>query len=312
MMDSPVDSRLPAVSVIIATLGGPTLKGTVETLNRGSLIPAEILICIPLPEASRGIDCLFPNVRILQTSCRGQVAQRAEGFRQAANLYVMQLDDDISVDHACVERLARTLQKFPDAAVSPTLINSLTNESVYRTDHGNGVFRRIYRWLMNGRDGYREGSILRSGSPIGVVPGRSAGEWQEVEWLAGGCVMHHKANLILENYFPFAGKAFCEDIIHSHLLRQKGVRLLIDSRARCSLDVSSPLHRNWDAFLQETYDDFIVRRYYMRLSKRAPGRMYLYYFLLIFRYLYLWLARKAGRGSALPAGASRGSKQRSE
>jgi GT2 family glycosyltransferase len=216
----------------------------------------------------------------------------------------MQLDDDVSVDHECVERLIRTLQKFPDAAVAPTLINSLTNESVYRMDHGDGVFRRIYHWLMNGKDGYREGTIQRSGSPLGIVPGDSASEWREVEWLAGGCVMHRKANLILENYFPFTGKAYCEDMIHSYLLAQKGVRLLIDSRAWCSLEVSPPLQRNWGAFLRETYDDFIVRRYYMRLSKRAPGRMYLYYLLLLFRYLYLRLVRKTGRGPALPVGAS--------
>lgn len=312
MADAALDQHPPAVSVVIATLGGATLKGTVEALNRGSIIPAEILICVPSPEASRGIDFSFPNVRLLQTSCRGQVAQRAEGFGQVANAFVMQLDDDISVDHECVERLIKALEEFPDAAVAPALINSLTNESVYRTSHGNGVLRGIYNWLMNGKDGYREGTVLRSGSPIGVIPDDSGGQWREVEWLAGGCVMHHKANLVLENYFPFTGKAYCEDMIHSYLLVQKGVRLLIDPRARCSLEVSPQLQRTVAEFLRETYQDLIVRSYYMRLSGRSLGRMYLFYVLLLFRYAYLWFARKLAASLASPEGASSGSKRLSD
>lgn len=312
-MTAPVsDSHSAGISVVIATLGGPTLKGTIETLNRGSIVPAEILICIPLPEAGRELDFSFANVRVVQTACRGQVAQRIEGFRQAVNDFVMQLDDDMLVERNCVEHLLGTLREFPDAAVAPALINSRTNESVYRTVRGGGVFRRIYDWLMNGKDGYREGRIQRSGSPVGLVVDGNAKECLEVGWLAGGCVMHHRSNLILENYFPFSGKAHCEDIIHSHLLAQKGVRLLVASQARCSLEVASPFDKTLGAFLRETYNDFRVRRYFMRLSKRLAWRMYLYYALILFRYMYLSLAGKIDRGGALPGGASPDSKQHAD
>jgi hypothetical protein len=303
MMSTPSGFPPAGVSVVIATLGGPTLKGTIETLNRGSVVPTEILICIPLPEASRDIGFEFSNVRILRTTSRGQVAQRVEGFRQVEMPFVMQLDDDILLDHECVERLLRTLQQFPDVAVAPNLLDLGTGESVYRTIHGNGLPRRIYNWLMNGKEGYREGTVLRSGSPIGIVPDGSAVGSQEVDWLAGGCVMHHKGNLVLEDYFPFAGKAYCEDMIHSHLLAKKGLRLLIEPKATCSLEVSPPLQSTPAAFLRETYRDFIVRRYYMTLSRRGTARMYLYYFLLLFRYGYLWMVRKPRLGHASPSEA---------
>ncbi|MBK9018686.1 MAG: glycosyltransferase family 2 protein [Sulfuritalea sp.] len=309
MTNGPAVSTAAGISVVIATLGGPTLKGTIETLNLGSVVPGEILICIPLPEASRDIGFEFSNVRILPTMVRGQVAQRVEGFKLAKGPFVMQLDDDILLDHECVANLQATLLRIPGAAVAPNLLELESRESVYRTSHGDGLPRRIYNWLMNGKEGYREGTILKSGSPIGIVPDGCADGPLDVEWLAGGCVMHHKANLILENYFPFGGKAYCEDMIHSHLLAKKGVRLLIEPRATCCLEVSPPLRRPPAAFLRETYRDFVVRRYYMKLSRRGAGRMYLYYFLLLFRYGYLWIAGKLGGGPASPGESNSGPKR---
>lgn len=304
--------RPSGISVVIATLGGPTLKGTVEKLNRGSIVPAEILICLPIAEASRGLDFSFPNVTILQSGCRGQVPQRIEGFRRATSDFVLQLDDDMWVDRRCLEFLLETVRELPDVAVAPALVNSGTGDSVYRVSHRGGAFRTAYHWLLNGKDGYREGCILRSGFPVGVVPDDNARSPSQVEWLAGGCVMHRRANLVLENYFPFGGKAHCEDIIHSHILTRRGVRLLVDPRARCSLEVASPFDKGLGAFARDTYNDFHARRYFMRLSKRPLWRMYLYYVLIVFRYTYLALAKMTGRGGGLSGVAREGSRHHAD
>lgn len=303
------DSKPMPISVVIATLGGPTLRGTIETLNRGSIVPAEILVCLPPVEAARGLDFSFANVRVVQTGCRGQVGQRSEGFRQAASDFVLQLDDDIAVSHNCLEYLLAAASEVPDAAVAPALVNSRTGDSVYRVSHQGGLFRSAYHWLMNGAEGYREGCILRSGTPIGIRPAGGTEHPLQVEWLAGGCVMHRRANLILENYFPFGGKAYCEDIIHSHLLVQRGVRLLVEPRASCSLEVASPFDRAPGAFMRDTYNDFRARSYFMRLSKRPAWRMYLYYALITLRYMYLSLARAIGPARTSPAVADEGLKR---
>jgi hypothetical protein len=84
------------VSAVIATLGGPSLRKTIEHLNRGTVVPQKILICIPEPEAQRLETFPFPNVMIIQTPCRGQVAQRAYGFRLAKGDFVLQLDSCFS------------------------------------------------------------------------------------------------------------------------------------------------------------------------------------------------------------------------
>ncbi len=276
----------PMVSVVIATLGGSTLPDTIEGLNRGTVVPAEILVCIPELEASTIAPLIFDNVRIVVTDVRGQVAQRAVGFHQAQYGFVMQLDDDMSVESRCIEHLLDVLMQSPDCAVAPALINIATNESVYKKPDSGELVGHIYYWLMNGSRGYREGEIERSGSPVGVDTARQGKAQYLVEWLAGGCVLHRKENLVLENFYPFHGKAFCEDIFHSFLLQQRKIRLIVVSQARCGLDLVLPTDSDLVDFWREIRGDFRARRYFMKLSARRPERMYIFYFLRICRYIY--------------------------
>ena len=58
-----------SISVVIATLGGEILRNTIERLNCGSVIPNEILICIP-SECLKKVTWPLPsNTRIIQTEC---------------------------------------------------------------------------------------------------------------------------------------------------------------------------------------------------------------------------------------------------
>ncbi len=295
IVDSPHSSTHSNLTVVIATLGGPTLQATVNALNRGTIVPDEILVCIPHQEAGGVLGVAASNVTVLPTRCRGQVAQRIEGFKQARSQFVMQLDDDMQVDERCLERLISILRESTSIAVAPTLIDVATNEPVYRPVSRPGYVRSFYYWIMNGREGYRGGAIQKSGSPIGFVPPFGSDKQHEVEWLAGGCVMFHRNDLVLENYFPFSGKAYCEDVIHSHLLRRNGVRLLVDSQAYCGLEVIQPFDKGFLAFMRETRNDFVARKYFMHLSGRPLSRMYIFYGIFVFRYVLTRLARVVGR-----------------
>jgi hypothetical protein len=53
----------------------------------------------------------------------------------------------------------------------------------------------------------------------------------KVEWTLGGCLMHKKKNLILKNYYPFLGKSFFEDVMHSLEIKSKGVDLYLIKNA---------------------------------------------------------------------------------
>lgn len=91
------------LSVVIATLGGGSLKKTIEHLNAGSVVPFEILICIPMENSAKVDDLFFDNVRVIKTACSGQVSQRSVGFKRSTGRFVLQLDDDMFVEKKCLE-----------------------------------------------------------------------------------------------------------------------------------------------------------------------------------------------------------------
>lgn len=266
------------MTVVIATLGGSSLKGTIEALNRGSVVPDEILVCIPAHEAHRVSDLSSRNVRVIVTNCRGQVAQRAVGFQSASHDVIMQLDDDMLVDEHCIAHLLESLKTHgTKVAVAPSLVNRATGESVYKKPEYNKAIEKLYYWVMNGTAGYQEGTIDKSGSAVGVDPGAINGKLFDVEWLPGGCVMHYKTNVVLENFYPFEGKAYCEDIIHSYYLKNRGLRLIVDSRAICGMESISSANYGPREFIMNLTLDFRARRYFMRLSSRKYLRMYFFY-----------------------------------
>jgi glycosyltransferase involved in cell wall biosynthesis len=279
------NNNLPS-SVVIATLGGKSLISTIKLLNQGTVTPKEILVCIPDGEAFKSDLIKYENVRIISTPCRGQVAQRAYGFRHARYEFVLQLDDDMSVDSNCLELLLEALQILgQNAVVSPALINEATGHSVYERPKSPRFILTIYSWLMNGLHGYKPGTIDKAGSGIGIDPKLTNSRFIEVEWLAGGCVLHRRINLVLEDFWERSGKAYCEDNLHSHLLRQKGLKLFVDTMARCELEVMKQSKLNFSDFWKDFSRDYSARRYYMKRVCGVSVRMYIYYFIRFISYL---------------------------
>ena len=280
----PLNRSLPPLSVVIATLGGESLTQTIECLNSGSVIPDEILVCIPSYEASRTEKFNAPNLRVLKTEVRGQVAQRAIGFGKVKNNFVMQIDDDMIVHYRCLEYLLIAVMSEQKVAVAPVLVNFQTGLSVYPALSKKDYFSSIYYWILNGAASYKPGSIYRSGTAEGVDPWSQDRTFLEVEWLAGGCVMHRRENLILDHFYPFSGKAFYEDIIHSYYLRSKGIKLLISSHAICSMELSPLNNLSIKEFFASLASEFKAKKFFFKISKQSSPRLYLFYLLYITNY----------------------------
>ena len=275
------------MTVVIATLGGDPLKGTIEALNRGSTVPDEILVCIPGNEAHKVQNFSYRNVKVLVTDCRGQVAQRTIGFRNASHDVVMQLDDDILVDEHCIEHLLKTLRMLgTEVAVAPSLMSLSTGESAYKKPERNKIILKVYYWLMNGPAGYQPGKIDKSGSPVGIDPKNANNDSSDVEWLAGACVMHYRKNLVLDNFYPFEGKAYYEDVIHSYHLKSKGISLKVVSGARCWLKPSSSSNYGPMEYLKHLASDYRARKYSLRLYSRRSLRIYLFYLVSYLSYVF--------------------------
>lgn len=228
------------VSVVIPTLGGPTLVKTIEKLNSGTLVPSEILICIPEAYAYNVDNCSYENVKIVKTDFLGQVRQRAYGFTVAAEHYVLQLDDDVYLRSTCLQAMVDCIGSRDNVSVSPSLLDSITNMPSSHMAKPNGSTGFLYKllfWIVNSNGGYQAGKISKAGVNMGYSS--EATHTYEVDWLPGGCALHIKGNLVTENYYPYSGKAFAEDLFHSTILRNKGVQLFHCPEAECSLDNTS-------------------------------------------------------------------------
>lgn len=293
------EHRRDPLTVVIASLGGDILKSTIEALNQGSVVPDEILVCIPKTEVHRVSHFSFNNVVVVATDCRGQVAQRAIGFQSASYALVMQLDDDMLVDEKCVEQLIDTLKsQGPEVAVGPYMIEKSTGRSVYDRTKKNKILDGIYFWFMNGSLGYQPGTITRSGLNIGRDPSYTGQNSFPVEWLAGGCVMHHKFNLVLENFFPFEGKAYCEDVIHTHLLRMRGIKLLVDPKAHCRLETIHFTTLRLGEFVDDLVFEYQARKYFVRISSRSLVRLHFFYLVRILIYIVKKIRSLLKRGKS--------------
>jgi glycosyltransferase involved in cell wall biosynthesis len=273
-----------SLSVVIATLGGPTLGPSIERLNQGSVVPAEILICIPASESHRVQKVFQSNVRVIVTTVRGQVAQRAEGFKLARGHFVMQMDDDMHLAEDCVECLLETLaRQGPHCAVAPALYVANTGRSVYDRPPGPAWAASLYYWLMNGEAGFQGGGVDRACGAMGVDPLREPPglSTKTVEWLPGGCVLQAREDLVSGNFFPFPGKAYCEDIIHSYLRKKQGVEMYVDLKARCDIEVVYAASKDLWAFFRDLRNDAKVRFYYAKLTGRSRIRLAQYYLVTV-------------------------------
>lgn len=281
------------VSVVIPTLGGPSLAGTIDRLNRGTLLPAEILVCIPEQQRDRVTDLAHSNVRIIGTSVRGQVAQRIEGFKAARNDYVLQLDDDVAVEPHCLERLVGAVAASSgNCSVSAALRHVDTDESVY-AHYTEPYLQRFYYLLLNGKRGYAPGTVTAAGTEIGVDTTSSISTFHDVQWVPGGCVLHSKRNLVLENYYPHIGKAYCEDLYQSKCLSEKGVGMRIAGDAIAWIEDPRGESIPFALWLKDLKGDYRARRHYLRENSGSAWRMNAYYAVRVLSHLGKLLFRPA-------------------
>jgi hypothetical protein len=222
---------------------------------------------------------------------KGQVAQRSYGFSHAKSAYVMQLDDDMILSFDCLKNLFSTIIDRNDpVAVAPLLVNKKNNQESCAEKQAISLGKRIYYWLANGHRGYQPGQIMLSG--FALSPSRyekkqiGKNATLTVGWLSGGCILHKKTNLVLEDYYPFKGKAYCEDLIHSHLMKKNGVDLLVNLTAECKTEFFSLFQDSFKNFIQNAKRDFVARHYALKLNERLNWRFYLIYFILVTSYFF--------------------------
>lgn len=269
-------TQLHSISVVIPTLGGDCLLGTIAQINRGSVVPDEILVCIPEAEAPRVASLAIPNVSVVVTPCRGQVAQRAIGFERAQYPMVLQLDDDITLHQESLKALADALCTLgKGSAVAPVYYEVATGHCIHELAKGGarGFLRDLYYSAFCGAPwgAQRMGAVTSVGLCFGV-DGRYCGKVPyATQWLPGGCVLCFRENLIKEKFYPYPGKAYSEDLIHSFLRNTHGIRQWVIPGARCIIDSPEPELSPSAISAQQN-----ARHYFVKLSGGSAWRSALY------------------------------------
>lgn len=275
------------VSVVIATLGGDSLHETIKKINSGTVVPDEIIISIPEQYFFRVNGLKYENIKVLKTLIKGQVAQRVIGFKEAAGDFVLQVDDDILLNESCIEELIKTLKSNGRKSVAGAAFYEVsTDKPLYKKIEKNKILQNLYYWLVNGKDGYMQGIIDKAGMSIGVNYTTLTEDEFMVEWLAGGCVAHYKDNLILEDFYPYKGKAYCEDLIHSYLLSSVGCKLVVNKYAKCHIDIFRSHELSFNEYWDFFKSDYKARAYFVGLSDKSLLRMHFHYAAWFSSYLY--------------------------
>lgn len=260
------------ISVVIATLGGLSVQDTLQSILSGSLKPTEILLCIPEDHAGKLDHFASEIVRVIPTKVKGQVKQRAYGFTQARYGLVLQSDDDIAFGKDSLLNLAVYLTRLGRGnVIAPVYYTTDTDRCIHALQHGftKNIFDSLVCMAPWGKK--KMGVVTPIGLNYGVDDSYCTQELFETGWLPGGCVLSFREELVTEDFFPFAGKAYCEDIFHSYYRKRKGLRLWVATGVRVYID--PPMSRLGRRIVEQ---EIQIRRHYVKLNGGPQWRLRIY------------------------------------
>jgi len=259
------------LSIVIPTLGECELEKSINSIISGKYLPKEILLVIPIDYIGR-LKSFYFNInliKIIKTNLKGQVLQRIEGFKLAKSNFVMQLDSDIIIDNNSLYELFKLKKKYPHKTAIAPLMTPITIN--YKKK--NFLINKFWNYLISGNFKMLPGKITNIGYNTWFHENDLINEIYKVDWLPGGCIIFNKKDLILNNFYPFSGKAYCEDVIHSIVLKEKGVNLFLIAKIKVNNIGAFNEKRNLSSFIRE----FKVRKYILNKLSGSKIKFYMWF-----------------------------------
>lgn len=271
------------ISIVIPTIGNRNLTDTLNSIYQSSLKAEEVILSIPQDTfLDKNKFNHFKNLKIIKSRVKGQVAQRIEGFKVAKNDIVVQLDDDIILERECLKLMLAFIKKNNNSAVSAHFYDIANRKSIY--DKLNTKKYNFLNYIMNGSKVGISGIITRSG--FETYPNFNCDKNViSSEWIPGGCVMHQKKNLVLSNFFPYNGKAYCEDLFHSTALKKNNIKLYYHKNAKAFLEIEN-IKSNFKKYIKHLRADFKIRKKLVEQNKLSKSRMFLVYIIKTISYFF--------------------------
>ena len=95
----------------------------------------------------------------------------------------------------------------------------------------------------------------------------------KTDWLPGGCILSQKKNLVTYDFYPYEGKAYSEDILHSIIRKQNNIMHYLIS------DIYVETYSDTLNIKEDFYKQFKIRKYICNYLSGNVLRFYLWYFI---------------------------------
>ena len=278
------------ISVVIPSIGTRDLTPTIKSLISSTIKIDEIIVSVPYDIEIELFE-KFSNIIVHKSKYKGQVAQRIEGFKIAKNKFIVQIDDDIILEKNCLEIMRDFIKKNHKIAVSAHFHDVISKKSIY-SNVNNQIFSNFsfLSALKYFNNKIKTANNSNLNGDISISGFETYPDFQDHNkpfvsgWIPGGCVMHLKKNLILYNFFPFQGKAYCEDLFHSIALKNNNIQLYYHPKAKAFLEIDN-IKSNLKMFIGHLRADFKIRQKLVEQNNLSKSRMFLVYLIKIFSYI---------------------------
>ena len=270
------------LTIIIPSLLSHINSRWIAQVNEFNQKKINIIICIPpnLSKKNKFVNKFEKDILIIISDKKGQVNQRQFSYKFVKTDYVMHMDDDTFINIKNLKILLNQFEKLPRKSfIAPRLI--IKNEIKTKL-----LLKKFKSLLLYNQLNPRAGTISKSTFEVPhnfSIDSNKAIE--SVDWIPGGISIIRKENIIQNKYFNFEGKAYCEDLIHSNILKNNGVQLFISNKSFYSTQLINYKDLNTKDFIKFIKNDFQVRNYYRKSINNPLIPFFNVYLLLIINYL---------------------------
>ena len=283
------------LTIIIPSLLSNIDARWIEQVNKFNQKNINIIIAIPpnLSRKNKFINKFDNGILIIISDKKGQVSQRQYGYKFVKTDYLMHMDDDTFITFKNLKILLNQFQNLPKkSSIAPRLMmkNDVNNKNL--------LFKKLQNLLLYHQPNPRAGTISKSTFEVPhnfSIDSNKAIE--SVDWIPGGISIIRKENIIQNQYFKFEGKAYCEDLIHSNLLKNNGIKLFISNKSFYKTELQDYKDLKVQDFIKFIKNDFKARNYYRQSINNSLNPFLIVYCLLIINYFlrkiiinfsYLW------------------------
>ncbi len=273
---------LKNLTIIIPSLLSNINIRWIEQVNTFNQNKINIIISLPpnLSKKNKFINKFDKEILIIRSDKRGQVSQRQYVYKFVKTNYLMHMDDDIFISIKNLKILLNQFENLPSNS-------SIVPRFIIENDNNKEIFliKYIKNFLIFNHINPRPGTISKSTFEVSHnFSFYSNNPFEKVDWIPGGISLIRKEHVIKNQYFNFEGKAFCEDLIYSNLLKKNGIQLFISNKSFFKTIQKKYTDLNIQDFIEFIKNDFKARNYYRKVIDNPLSLFLIAYFILIINY----------------------------